>query len=125
MEDGAFSRPELETTPVAAGRDWSELPVDALVLVFARLGPVEILMGSGLVCRSWLQAAKEPELWRSVDMADHRVVEEMEGSALCAMAKLAVDRSKGRLEVFLGKYFVTDGLLKYIGHRYLFFCFQH
>jgi hypothetical protein len=59
MEDGAFSRPELETTPVAAGRDWSELPVDALVLVFARLGPVEILMGSGLVCRSWLQAAKE------------------------------------------------------------------
>lgn len=109
----------------AAGRDWSELPLDALMLVFARLGPVEILMGSGLVCRSWLQAAKEPELWRSVDMANHRVVEEMKGDVLYAMAKLAVDRSMGQLEVFLGKYFVTDELLKYVGARYLFFCFQH
>ncbi|TKW08505.1 hypothetical protein SEVIR_6G032300v4 [Setaria viridis] len=101
----------------AAGRDWSELPLDALMLVFARLGPVEILMGSGLVCRSWLQAAKEPELWRSVDMANHRVVEEMKGDVLYAMAKLAVDRSMGQLEVFLGKYFVTDELLKYLGAR--------
>ncbi|CAO2187308.1 unnamed protein product [Urochloa humidicola] len=86
-------------------------------MVFARLGPVEILMGSGLVCRSWLQAAKEPELWRAVDMAEHKVVEEMKGRALCAMVKVAVNRSKGKLEVFLGKYFVTDELLKYIADR--------
>nr|CAB3482395.1 unnamed protein product [Digitaria exilis] len=110
----ALSKPDDQ----AAGKDWSELPLDALVQIFARLGAaVEILMGSGLVCRSWLEAAKEPELWRSVDMASHRVVEEMKGDVLRAMAKVAVDRSMGRLEVFLGKYFVTDGLLKYIGGR--------
>ncbi|CAO2209881.1 unnamed protein product [Urochloa humidicola] len=115
MESGASSLPEPASPP--AGRDWSELPLDALVMIFARLGPVEILMGSGLVCRSWLQAAKEPELWRSVDMANQRVVEEMKGGVLCAMAKAVVDRSMGKLEVFLGKYFVTDELLKYIADR--------
>lgn len=110
--------PPCEHAPtVANGRDWSELSLDALVLVFGRLGPVEILMGSGLVCRSWLQAAKEPELWASLDMASHRAVEEMGGDVLRGMARVAVGRSRGRLEVFSGKHFVTDDLLNYISGR--------
>jgi len=98
-------------------RDWSELPVDVLPLVFANLGAIDILMGSGLVCHSWLEAAKLTDLWRSVDMANHEALEKMDDDVLCAMAKVAVDRSKGQLEVFLGKLFVNDEILKYIGDR--------
>lgn len=106
-------------------RDWSELPLDALTLVFARLGAVDVLMGAGLVCHSWLEAAKAPELWRKVEMDfpwwgagdfdfDYpwNTIKDMR-----AMAKVAVDRSNGKLEVFVGKTFVTDEILNYIGDR--------
>ena len=39
---------------------------------------------------------------------------------LHAMARFAVDRSCGQLEVFVAKRFVTDQLLEYIGDRYYF-----
>ncbi|CAL5010521.1 unnamed protein product [Urochloa decumbens] len=113
---------DAEPAQVLLARDWSELPLDALTSVFTRLGTVEVLMGAGLVCHSWLAAAKEPSLWRYLDMTKHNnVVKEMCRSGardlLCAMAKEVVDRSGGQLEVFIGEEFVDDDLIKYIGGR--------
>ncbi|RLN04868.1 putative F-box/LRR-repeat protein 23 [Panicum miliaceum] len=107
-----------DDSPVTA-RDWSELPLDALATIFVKVGAVEILMGAGLVCRSWLQAAELPEVWRSVDMAWHKLVVDRNTNddVLRAMAKAAVDCSGGRLEAFTGTRFVTDELLQYIGDR--------
>ncbi|XP_044396639.1 F-box protein SKIP19-like [Triticum aestivum] len=97
-------------------RDWSELPLDALTLVFKGLDAVDLLMGAGLVCHSWLEAAKAPELWRKVDTG--RGPRDKESTqVMCAMAKVAVDRSDGKMEVFVGSNFVTDEILNYIGAR--------
>ncbi|KAK8450459.1 hypothetical protein SEVIR_6G032500v4 [Setaria viridis] len=101
---------------LSATRDWSALPLDVLVSIFTNVGAVDVLTGTSLVCHSWLEAAKVPDLWRSVDMANHNV-EKVDEDDLRALAKVAVDRSKGQLEVFLGKLFVTDGLLMYIADR--------
>ncbi|CAO2209980.1 unnamed protein product [Urochloa humidicola] len=118
MEAGGDSEPAQE--PLA--RDWSELPLDALTSVFAKLGAVEVLMGAGLVCHTWLTVAKVPSLWRYLDMTkDNNVVKEMCRSGardlLCAMAKEVVDRSCSQLEVFIGEEFVDDDLIEYIGGR--------
>ncbi|XP_006659908.1 putative F-box/LRR-repeat protein 23 [Oryza brachyantha] len=110
----------MDDLPAPETRDWSQLPLDALSLVFAKLGAVEILMGVGLVCHSWLEAAKVPDAWRCVQIARHEIVmgwPRTKKHLLRAMAKVAVDRSDGRLEVFEGARFVDDELLKYIGAR--------
>jgi hypothetical protein len=114
-------------------RDWSLLPLDALSSVFARVSAVDVLMGAGLVCRSWLQAAKLPDVWRVVDMVNNQVVLTEEPGevffrghliplykyldVLYAMAKAAVDRSGGQLRVFAGEEFVTDELIQYMVER--------
>ncbi|XP_044396954.1 F-box protein SKIP19-like [Triticum aestivum] len=111
MDDGALPRSEPPAT------DWSLLPLDTLASIFVRLGAVEVLMGAGLVCRSWLEAAKLPDVWRAVDMEKHEVVVRKSSVVLRAMAKAAVDRSGGQLRVFAGRFFVTDELLQYILER--------
>jgi hypothetical protein len=119
--DAAAPRPSAPEEPPT--RDWSLLPLDVLAFVFVRLNAVDVLRGAGLVCRSWLQAAKVPDVWRVVDMGYHRIMlrfDEKEHADLCAMAKAAVDRSDGQLRGFAGRTFVTDELMQYILERCVF-----
>jgi hypothetical protein len=107
--------PPVREEPPA--RDWSLLPLDVLTSIFVMLGAVDVLMGAGLVCRSWLDAAKLPYVWRVVEMEEEdlpEVVRNKSRNVMEAMAKAAVDRSDGQLRVFAGQWFVDQDLLKYI-----------
>ncbi|CAM0877280.1 unnamed protein product [Alopecurus aequalis] len=106
----------MDAAPPLA-RDWSLLPLDVLSLVFARLSAVDVLMGAGLVCPSWLDAAKVPDVWPVVEMDDNEILEDKNLDKLRAMAKAAVDRSDGQLRVFAGKHFVTEEFIKHIVER--------
>jgi hypothetical protein len=120
--DAAAPRPSAPEEPPT--RDWSLLPLDVLAFVFVRLNAVDVLRGAGLVCRSWLQAAKVPDVWRVVDMGYHGIMfkyDEKEHADLRAMAKAAVDRSDGQLREFAGRSFVTDELMQYMVERCVFF----
>ncbi|XP_044430145.1 uncharacterized protein [Triticum aestivum] len=65
------------------------MPLDALACVFAKLGAVELLMGAGLVCCSWLHASKSPELWRAVVMSHPPDTPEGTEAFLRAIAKVS------------------------------------
>lgn len=102
--------------PSVEGRNWAELSPDALSVIFGKVGAVEILMGAGRVCRAWRRVAREPLLWRRVDMTrlDHLDEAEME-----AMARMAVDWSAGRMEEFSVARFGSDELFLYIAERFV------
>ncbi|KAJ1698131.1 hypothetical protein LUZ63_006643 [Rhynchospora breviuscula] len=108
--------PEEEEERPACGRDWAELQRDVLMLIFLKLGVMEVLRAAGSVCRSWRKVAKEePELWRRIDMTDHPYG--FEAFVLQDPTKLAIDRSGGLLEEFSVDYFGDDDLLRYLCDR--------
>ncbi|KAJ1694840.1 hypothetical protein LUZ63_011538 [Rhynchospora breviuscula] len=107
------------------GRNWEELARDALILIFLKLGTMEVLRAAGSVCRSWRKVAtEEPVLWRKINMIDEiygpygdvvfdpfLVIDPVKS------ARLAIDRSGGQLEEFAAAYFVNDDLLRYLCDR--------
>ncbi|CAL5007819.1 unnamed protein product [Urochloa decumbens] len=78
----SFGQRRRMEAPRSSTRDWMELPLDALETIFAKLSGVDILMGAGLVCHSWLDAAEVPSLWQCVDMASHELVEHKRSPSL-------------------------------------------
>ncbi|XP_012703758.1 putative F-box/LRR-repeat protein 9 [Setaria italica] len=84
------------SSPPPPPRGWVALLRDVLVAVFRKLDHVEILMGTGRVCRSWCHAARDdPALWRRIDMRGHADLHRRVG--LCGMARAAIHRAVRRV----------------------------
>ncbi|KAJ4805881.1 F-box protein SKIP19 [Rhynchospora pubera] len=80
-------------------------------------GTMEVLRVAGSVCRSWRKVAtQEPVLWRRIDMSSHDYYRS-DAFKLVDPARLAIDRSGGRLEEFAAAYFADDYLLRYLCDR--------
>ncbi|XP_010907847.1 F-box protein SKIP19 [Elaeis guineensis] len=107
--------PPQEPPKPAEERNWAELPRDVLLLIFQKIGAIEILMAAQWVCRPWRQLSHEPQLWRCIDMLYHADL--FNQIDMESMAREAVDRSNGQVEEFYGEYFGSDALLRYIADR--------
>ncbi|KAJ3693595.1 hypothetical protein LUZ60_009075 [Juncus effusus] len=126
-------QPQMEQ--VEGQRNWAELNVDVLMVIFGKMRTIDVLMSVGSVCCSWRNVAKdEPELWRRIDM-----IRRGEQTALIQMnltklgigqisgkrmeliktnlTKISIDRSRGKLEEFWIEYFGDDDLLQYLCDR--------
>ncbi|KAJ3693593.1 hypothetical protein LUZ60_009073 [Juncus effusus] len=111
-------------------RNWAELNGDILMEIFRMIGILDVFKGAGSVCRAWRRVAKdEPDLWRRIDMTNHNYA--FESDVLRDLTKLAIDRSKGRLEEFWIEDLGNDDLLQYLSDRTtvlkslkLILCFQ-
>ncbi|XP_077243627.1 F-box protein SKIP19-like isoform X3 [Tasmannia lanceolata] len=97
-------------------RNWAELPLDILSLIFKKLGSIEVLFTAQAVCSSWMRFSYEPQVWHCIEMLNNGYVYDLEYD-LEKMARSAVDRSRGQLVEFSVEYFGTDQLLQYVADR--------
>ncbi|KAJ3698584.1 hypothetical protein LUZ61_002289 [Rhynchospora tenuis] len=107
---------EGREAPSSCARDWAEMQSDVLVVIFQKIGLMEVLRAAGSVCRSWRKVAKEePELWRRINMTNHGYVRN--ARLLNDPARVAIDRSGGLLEEFSIERLGNDDLLRYLCDR--------
>ncbi|XP_047075012.1 F-box protein SKIP19-like [Lolium rigidum] len=99
-------------------RNWAALPLDALLYIFHKLDHVDLMLGAASrTCRSWRSAAREPELWRRIDLRGYsRPFRET--ISLDRMARLAIWFSAGQCVAFMGEHGCVDGeLLLFLAER--------
>ncbi|XP_077243626.1 F-box protein SKIP19-like isoform X2 [Tasmannia lanceolata] len=100
-------------------RNWAELPLDILSLIFKKLGSIEVLFTAQAVCSSWMRFSYEPQVWHCIEMLNNGYVYDLEYD-LEKMARSAVDRSRGQLVEFSVEYFGTDQLLQYVADSMMY-----
>ncbi|KAJ3693581.1 hypothetical protein LUZ60_009061 [Juncus effusus] len=100
-------------------RNWAEVNGDILMEIFRMIGMLDVFKGAGSVCRAWRRVAKdEPDLWRRIDLTSNN---NYAANVLINPTKLAIDRSRGRLEEFWIRYLGDDDLLQYLSDRFFNF----
>ncbi|KAJ3698588.1 hypothetical protein LUZ61_002293 [Rhynchospora tenuis] len=104
-----------EESALLKRRKWSKLPSDILLMIFEKMGPIEVLTKAIRLCRDWLEVARnEPLLWRKVDMTCHG--KKFGPNYLQDIACIAVNWSAGQLEEFAAEQFGSDDLLQCIAN---------
>ncbi|XP_047044557.1 putative F-box/LRR-repeat protein 22 [Lolium rigidum] len=99
-------------------RNWAALPLDALLHVFHKLDHVDLMFGgASRACRSWRSAAREPELWRRIDLRGHSLLFR-ETISLNRMARFAIWFSSGQCMEFMGDDdYVDEDLILFLGNQ--------
>jgi hypothetical protein len=87
--------------------------------VFHKLDHVDLMFGgASRACRSWRSAAREPELWRRIDVQRGHSFLFRQTINLSRMARLAISFSAGQCIAFTGvTYYFDDNLLLFLANQ--------
>ncbi|KAL5218743.1 hypothetical protein ABZP36_019427 [Zizania latifolia] len=111
---------------------WVDLPHDLLAAIMSRLGTPDLLSGGATrTCSAWRAAARDPLVWRRVDLRDWAALTSAGlaagagaaggripvQAALCRVLEIAATRADGRMESLLLPEFADEEHLLFLAER--------
>ncbi|QHO36627.1 putative F-box/LRR-repeat protein 9 [Arachis hypogaea] len=108
-------RPHQERQEQKSSRNWLHLPVELILIIFEKLGAIEVLTSVQRVCMLWRTICKDPYTWRVINM---RVVgfPKFMDYQLSSLCRRTIERSCGLLVDISIDYFATKYLLNHIAN---------
>uniref|UniRef100_A0A0E0NX68 F-box domain-containing protein n=1 Tax=Oryza rufipogon TaxID=4529 RepID=A0A0E0NX68_ORYRU len=119
-------------------RPWADLQHDLLVMIMSRVGLPDLLSGGATrACSAWRASARDPLVWRRVDLRDWAVLTSARRrlaagdgeaaaagrgrvplqAALCSVLEIVVRRAAGRMEALLLPEFADEEHLLFLAQR--------
>ncbi|MED6186818.1 hypothetical protein PIB30_070380 [Stylosanthes scabra] len=96
-------------------RNWLNLPVEITLIIFEKLGAIEVLTTVQQVCKGWRTICMDPYTWRAIHMSVFGVPRFMDYH-LSWLCRRTIQRSCGLVLDISIDYFADDDLLNHIAH---------
>ncbi|QHN79049.1 F-box protein [Arachis hypogaea] len=108
-------RPHQERQEQRSSRNWLHLPVELILIIFEKLGAIEVLTSVQRVCMLWRTICKDPYTWRVINMRVLGFPKFMDYQ-LSSLCRRTIERSCGLLVEISIDYFATEDLLNDIAN---------
>ncbi|MED6152079.1 hypothetical protein PIB30_088573 [Stylosanthes scabra] len=96
-------------------RNWLNLPVEITLIIFEKLGAIEVLTSVQQVCKRWRTICMDPYTWRAIHMRVLGFPRFMDYH-LSWLFRRTIQRSCGLVVDISIDYFADDDLLNHIAH---------
>ncbi|XLR45805.1 hypothetical protein HN51_029910 [Arachis hypogaea] len=98
-----------------SSRNWLHLPVELILIIFEKLGAIEVLTTAQRVCMLWRTICKDPYTWRVINMRVVGVPKFMDYQ-LSSLCRRTIERSCRLLVDISIDFFADDDLLTHIAN---------
>ncbi|KAL4288649.1 hypothetical protein HN51_056235 [Arachis hypogaea] len=109
-----YTNPLLRIQEPRSSRNWLHLPMELTLIIFEKLGAIEVLTTAQRVCMLWRTICKDPYTWRVINM---RVgVPKFMDYQYRSLCRRTIERSCGLLVDISIDHFADDDLLNHIAN---------
>ncbi|KAF5187515.1 F-box protein skip19 [Thalictrum thalictroides] len=117
--DHQLTKSKLRQTRKKEVRNWLDLPREIMILIFMKLGQVDIILIAQNVCSSWRKLANEPQLYRTItvqyqDFLRYFDFKPLSSGKFAMLFKEAFRRSCGQLVGISCETLLDQDLLNYV-----------